>query len=342
MLWLTWRQFRVGAIAAGAALLALVATLAITKHGVLSLYAQSGLPGCRNGCAADATTFIRSLQHSYAEKIFYAGVFTLYLVPALIGMFWGAPLIAREFEHGTFRLAWNQSVTRGRWAAAKLLLVGCAAMLTAGVISLMLGWWTGPLYEAAAHVGANPLGINKIAPPLFEVTGVAPLGYTAFAFALGTAIGLLTRRTLPAMAITLVAFAAVQVLVPILVRPHLIPPVQTTRPLTSVQFNATGVGAGNQLILQVAGATGLPGNWVTGTRTVNAAGQSVTTVPRACSSLNNEFLSCLARHGVRMAITYQPASRYWALQSLETAMYLVLAGALGGYCYWRVRRPANA
>jgi len=35
----------------------------------------------------------------------------LLAAPALIGMFWGAPLIAREFETGTFRLAWTQDVT---------------------------------------------------------------------------------------------------------------------------------------------------------------------------------------------------------------------------------------
>jgi ABC-type transport system involved in multi-copper enzyme maturation permease subunit len=35
-------------------------------------------------------------------------------IPALLGMFWGAPLIARELESGTYRLAWTQSVTRRR------------------------------------------------------------------------------------------------------------------------------------------------------------------------------------------------------------------------------------
>jgi len=39
--------------------------------------------------------------------------------PALLGIFWGAPLIARELETGTCRLAWNQSVTRTRWLTVK-------------------------------------------------------------------------------------------------------------------------------------------------------------------------------------------------------------------------------
>jgi hypothetical protein len=48
--------------------------------------------------------------------------------------------------------------------------------------------------------------------------------------------------------------------------------------------------------------------------------------------------SCLARHGIKIVVSYQPASRYWDLQWAETGMYLVLAAGLGGTCYWNVRR----
>ena len=44
----------------------------------------------------------------------------LAVVPAVVGAFWGAPLVARELEAGTHRLAWTQSVTRGRWLATRL------------------------------------------------------------------------------------------------------------------------------------------------------------------------------------------------------------------------------
>lgn len=342
MIWMTWRQFRTSATVAGAALLALATTLAVTRPGVLSRYDHAGLPGCHSECAAAASTFINSVKGTSTETIFYAGIVIMYLTPALIGLFWGAPLIAGEIQSGTFRLAWNQSVTRGRWAELKLILIGCAAMLTAGLISLMIAWWACPLYQAAARAGSNSLSISRLAPPLFGATGIAPLGYAALAFALGSALGALLRRTVPAMAATLALFAVIGVLVPMLLRPHLIPPVQSTRTLASVQFDGTGVTNNNQLILQVAGFNGLPGDWITGSRPVNAVGQTVTTVPSACSSLNDGFLPCLARHGIKMAVSYQPASRYWELQWLETAIYLVLSAGAGGFCYWRVRRPVIA
>ncbi len=59
--------------------------------------------------------------------------------------------------------------------------------------------------------------------------------------------------------------------------------------------------------------------------------------PAACIPLNFP-IACLASHGIRLRVTYQPASRYWDLQWLETGIFLVLAGGLGGVCYWRMRR----
>lgn len=51
------------------------------------------------------------------------------------------------------------------------------------------------------------------------------------------------------------------------------------------------------------------------------------------------MIACLARNGIRMQVTYQPASRYWEFQWLETGIFLILA-ALGGLGGWRLRRLA--
>jgi ABC-type transport system involved in multi-copper enzyme maturation permease subunit len=125
MIWLTWRQFR---------------------------------------AQADGSNFINQVKGSTTELIFYGGVFLMYAVPALIGLFWGAPLVSREFEAGTFRLAWNQSVPRVRWIAVKLGLVGLAAMGTTGLLSLLTSWWDSPLYQAALKLGQNSLSIDRLAP----------------------------------------------------------------------------------------------------------------------------------------------------------------------------------
>jgi ABC-2 family transporter protein len=340
MIWLTWRQFRPQAIVAGVALAAVAVTLAVTGPHLAALYNDNGLGSCAADCGSRVTSFIDQVRGSASEDIFYGGIFLVYVVPTLVGLFWGAPLVTREIESGTFRLAWNQSVMRRRWVATKLGLVGLASMAAAGLLSLMMSWWASPLYRAAQQATGNSLSISRLAPSLFGATGVAPIGYAALAFALGVTAGLLVRRTIAAMAITLAVFVAIQVLWPIFVRPHLIAPAHTVQALNAVTWNGTGDVNQGHLILVPGSVGGLPpGTWITGSQPVNSAGTPVTMAPPACVSASN-FVQCLQNHGVRMEFTYQAADRYWDFQWLETGIFLVLAAGLGGVCYWRVRRLA--
>jgi hypothetical protein len=341
MIWLGWRQFRVQAIVAGAALVAVAAALAVTGPHLAALFDSNGLATCQATCGTDAANFINQVKGSATELIFYGSISLLYAVPGLIGIFWGAPLVARELESGTFRLAWNQSVTRARWIAVKLGLVGLAAMATTGLLSLMTSWWASPLYQAAQKAGQDSLSINKVAPPLFGATGIAPVGYAAFAFALGVTAGVLIRRTIPAMAVTLVIFAAVQVVMPLVIQPHLIPPAQLTAPFNANTANEMMISSpGNTMT--VVGNFSRPGAWILSNQTITPSGRlftgpatsaclSSTAPPQQCNNwLNSQHL--------RQLISYQPASRFWPLQWLEVAIYLVLAAGLSLLCVWQVGR----
>ena len=337
MIWLTWRQFRAQAIAAGAALVAVAIALTVTGPHLASLFDNSGLATCRSACGTDAGNFINQVKGSGTERIFYGSIFLLYAVPALIGLFWGAPLVTREFETGTFRLAWSQSVTRSQWIAVKLAVIGLAAMATAGLLSLLTSWWASPLYQAAQKARSDELSISKLAPPLFGAGGVAPVGYAAFAFALGVTAGVLLRRLLPAMAVTLAIFAAIQIFWPTVVRPHLIPPVRSVQALSTASFDGIMTTQNGGFALSVASVSALPGAWFISSQPVNTAGHAVTSSP-ACVSQNN-VIACLADHGVRLAVSNQPASRYWAFQWLDTGIFVILGAGLGALCYRRIRRP---
>ncbi len=113
-------------------------------------------------------------------------------------MFWGAPLIARELETGTYRLAWTQGVTRARWLITRLAVVGGASMVAAGLMSWLLTWWSSPI---------DTLNASRFGTTVFDSAYIAPIGYAAFGFALGVLAGVLWRRTVPAMATTLAVFA---------------------------------------------------------------------------------------------------------------------------------------
>jgi len=335
MIWLTWRQFRAQAIAAAAALAVLALVFGLTGPHLAHLYDVSGLATCHARCSALTAGFLDSVKSDAMYPVLYiAGVALLYVTPGIIGVFWGAPLVTRELEAGTFRLAWNQSVTRTRWMAAKLALTGLAAMVTAGLLSLVITWWASPVDRA----GGFPTSfgqLSRFSPVAFGARDIVPVSNAAFGFALGVAVGVLVRRTVPAMAITLAVFTAVQLIMPNVVRPHLLTPVTATAPVT-VSLATAIVGHNGQLTMPV---TGLPGAWVFSNQTITPSGRVFTMpdVPACNSGTQQQCDAWLATQHLRRQISYQPASRFWAFQGYETAIYLALALVLAGFCVWWIR-----
>jgi Zn-dependent protease with chaperone function len=357
MTWLTWRQFRAQAVTAVAALAAFAILLAVTGPHIASLYATSGITRCHgNTCAGLATQFLEDLTsgrgfpllpdgaNTYV-MLYFLSVLVILVAPAIIGIFWGAPLIARELETGTCRLVWNQSITRTRWLTVKLVLIGVAAMAVTEAFSLLQAWWAAPIGKAVGLGGsASIMSEGRFGSFVFPTHGITPLGYAAFGFALGVTAGLLIRRAIPAMAVTLAIFAAVQVATPLWIRPHLIPPNRTIATIEATQANAFPTG-GSTIAVTATSVPGQPYAWLISSGAVNAAGQPVT-APAACESALPHVLSggspkwdnCLASHGIRVAESYQPFSHYWPLQLAETGLFLALALALAGLCFWRLGR----
>ncbi len=341
MIWLTWRQFRVQALTTAAALAAFAILLAATGPHLASLYAASKIPACHGGtCATAAGGFLSRLAITGPYPIVYlCGIGLILAAPAVIGIFWGAPLIARELETRTFALAWTQSITRTRWLVVKLALTGLAAMGVTEALSLLYAWWADPIGKAIG-LGSSagdltpPFTDGRLSLATFPTHGITPLGYAAFAFALGTAAGALIRRTVPAMAVTLAIFAAAQIAMPLWVRPHVIPPDRTIATIASAQLNF-----GN---LTATVVPRQPGAWIISSSAINAAGRQTGTVPAACMGSPGgkppDPGSCMDSRGFHEVITYQPASRYWPFQWIETGIFLALALALAGFCFWRLDR----
>jgi ABC-2 family transporter protein len=339
MIWLTWRQFRGQATTAAAALGVLAILLAATAPHVFGQYDSAGLASCHLNCGSAASNFENNIGGLYTI-LFEVCIGIMYVAPVLMGIFWGAPLVAREYEAGTQRLAWNQSVTRSQWAAAKLGLVGLAAVTTAGLLSLMVSWWGTPIDNA---MNQNPVGLTRLSPLVFATRGVAPLGYAAFAFALGVTAGVLVRRTLPAMAITLVIFATIQVLVPYFARPHLIPPAHVTAPFNASSANEIMIRQvqGSSNTMTVVGNFSQPGAWILSNTTITPSGRVFTGPATAACTGNSTQQQCnnwLDSLHLRQLITYQPANRFWPLQWIEACIYLILAAGLGWLCTWQVGR----
>jgi ABC-type transport system involved in multi-copper enzyme maturation permease subunit len=344
MTWLTWRQFRVQAFTAAAVLVAFAILLAASGPHLARLYAASGITGCQAAsCGQLASNFLQQVYAAGTYWLIYLfGVLIILAAPAIIGIFWGAPLIARELESGTSAVAWNQSVTRTRWLAVKLATGGLLAVAVTEGLSLMQGWWAAPIGRAVSHGGSGTsLAMNEFSSLVFATHGITPIGYAAFAFTLGATLGTLIRRTVPAMALTLAIFAAVQIIMPLWVRPQLFSPHHTTIAIgRGITLSSNSQG---NFVLTTGSLPGQPQAWILSSEAADAAGHHVGTAPSAClqevvNGASSSALDCLSSRGIRIAVTYQPASRYWAFQWTETAIYLALTLALAGYCFRRLGR----
>lgn len=349
MTWLTWRQFRAAALAMSALVIAAFITLVLTGPHIAHLYTVShlgrcGLPG---DCATDRNAFFNAIKtDGSAPVIYFAGIAVLYLVPALLGLFWGAPLAARETETGTLRLAWTQSVTRRRWLTVKLSVGVTGAVVLAAMLSWAVTWWSSPIDKAAQLPGDTGTALpNHFNPVVFGARGVVPVAIAVFGFLLGVTSGLLLRRTLPALAATLVILVAVQTAVPMAVRQNYAAPDRATVPLVvdsrpGLELSAQGT------TFDVRMPVNLPGAWVTSVSLVDATGTPFHgPAPQACQDVTGSPDACFtainALH-LRQAAMYQPGNRFGRFQGEEAALYAVMSVALAGLCFRRVRRMAPA
>jgi ABC-type transport system involved in multi-copper enzyme maturation permease subunit len=238
MTWLVWRQHRKQLLFAVAALVVLGAIFIGTGRPMHARFEQAGLPDClpeaeqapvvvdlaaapgvpgsvdnapaqdtpelddatlaNARCAQDARAFFDDYQN-----VIFVGLLLLVL-PMLVGMFWGAPLVAREIEHGTHRLVWTQGVSRLRWATTKIGLVSIAVLVITAIYAGMLTWWITPVIQTSGQ---------QFGYIFFDIHGIVVFGYVVFALALGVFAGAVTGRLLPAMATTVVGFIGMRLVV---------------------------------------------------------------------------------------------------------------------------------
>ncbi|GHJ43387.1 transporter [Catellatospora sp. TT07R-123] len=343
-MYFTWRQFRVQAAATLGFVAAVAVALAATGARVRDAFAASGLAACTDTCERAQTQFAAAINgFQPALAVFYAAIVALYLLPALIGMFWGAPLVARELEARTLRVVWSQGITRMRWTAAKLLMLGLAAAGTAALLSLAVSWWSQPLDLASALPGHDQgLSLpNRFAPLVFGARGVAPVGYALFAFLLGTTVGVLARRTIAAMAVTAAVLLGVQLLIPAMIRADYAPPAHSVVELQLEPSMPQNLHL-DQGMLLVSSPVDVGGGWLLDVATVDAGGHAgAVPAPDVCVSATASLAECdqaINRLGLRQQVEYQPAGRFWRFQYTELAVYLLLAAAVGAVGVLRIRR----
>lgn len=329
MIWFAWRQFRTQTLIAAGCLVATAVVLLAAGRSLADLYHASGISTCRTNCSVLVNAFLNDT--SGYGSLYELATNVLYVVPVLIGVFWGAPMIARELEAGTHRLVWNQSVTRTRWLLTKLGFAGLVAVATTGLLSLVISWFGRPFDE---------IGTERIDPGQFGARGFVPVAYALFAFVLGVTAGMLIRRTVPAMAATLVGYVAVLAPMPLWIRAHLLPVSHATPALDPDAIHGLTLSPRG---MQVHADADIPGGWQLSNQTITPDGREFTggaDAAQHCSGSTSaqECIRWLGTQHLRLDIAYQPATHFWPLQWLESSIFVTLALALAAFCLWWTRR----
>lgn len=163
-LWLAWRQQRALIVCGAAVLLAAAALAAYSRAGMVDDLRSGLFDGCDPGplyCTRAPDGLPRFLD---VEPLRLLGALNIAL-PALVGMFWGAPLLGRDRELGTHRMVLTQGVGRAQWFASRFALAALGTVMLSGALALLFRWWWEPAanrsyglfwYEATALTGSGP------------------------------------------------------------------------------------------------------------------------------------------------------------------------------------------
>ena len=300
MAWVTWRQHRIALAGVAVFLGALAVWLWIAGLQLHHAYAAATACHPASPACADLIT-----AFNFTNSFLVNG-YTLQPVPALIGAFAGAPVLARELETGTFRYAWTQGFGRTRWTLAKLVLLAAAVTAAAAALSVLFSWYYQPYFNPG-NQALNLSGASPFEAGLFDLRGVAFAAWTLAAFAIGALAGMLIRRVVPAMAATLAAYTGLALAAGNLLRQHYMTPLTTNRNLP-----------GSAWIMSQWGTKG--GKFAFAGRPSESLLQQLCPVPAVgpLGKPSPETLAqCLSQHGYTQWTSYHPVSRFWPFQWIE-------------------------
>jgi hypothetical protein len=326
MVWVTWRQHR--AVLAGVAALFGVAAVYVLINGLQMRHAYAAVASCRPAGSGACQQVAGNFLNSYNPGV-GAVLALLQVIPALIGAFAAAPVLARELETGTFRYAWTQGFGRARWTVAKLAPLAVAVTVAAGAFSVLVSWYIQPIWAAGDQNG-------PLYPTIFDLRGVALAAWTLAAFAIGALAGVLIRRVIPAMFATFALYAGLAFVTGAFLRRHYEAPLISNNPNFKMRA---------WVISQLWTRGGKPASLSMINQTLHGVDiQAVTPgqfQPGPATPASVDPVHYLVQHGYTQLTTYQPDSRFWQFQWIEGGSLLALSLLLIAATIWLVRRRAT-
>ena len=325
MAWVTWRQHRF-TLAGVAGLLGALATYLLLT-GLRVHHAYAAVAACRPAGSLACSNALGDFDNAYWSTAEAVAVL-LQMVPALIGAFAVAPVLARELETGTFRYAWTQGFGRARWTLAKLVPLAVTVAGAAGAFSVLFSWYFAPFADQGLQTRLPPL-----APLVFDLHGVAFAAWTLAACSIGALASMLIRRVVPAIAATMAAWAGLALAAGLFLRQHYLTPLvahQPNLPGSAWIISSWYTGRNGKPLSQAAVSQFLQGYHPAAATQVGPNSFQTTVDP----------VGYITQHGYMYWVSYQPASRFWPFQWIEGGYLLGLSVLLIAATIWLVRHRA--
>jgi hypothetical protein len=304
MSWVAWRQQRTETLVAGAILAVLAVALIPSGLHMASAFHDDGLSRCLGANPGEACDDAIRAFTSRFESLGNLVAWTT-LVPGLIGVLFAAPFVL-DLESGTYRLAWTQSITRRRWIASKLGVAAATAVIAAAGLTAFFTWWRHPLVDLE----------GRLDPAAYDSTGTVAIGYVLFALGLALAVGVIWRRAVPALVVAFAGYMGARIFVDTWLRQRLVSHVSA--------------------FWHLRAPANLHNAWVLTEGPTDRYGHPLAPVVHFCSKAELQAGHCppLKPAADYLHAVYIPASRFWELQGIETAIFGGVALALLALAAW--------
>ncbi len=312
MIWLIWQRYR---LLAALGLLALVILTylfvldanilhaAFQQHNFMRCYVDGYIP-CGLMIVPGNTAQWRTIA-----------AIVLPLLPFCVGIFLGAPLIAREYEQRTHLFTWTQRLSRTRWLTVHLVILAAAILLGFGGLTLVTTWW-GSIQDPIASSPWNT----------FTIRGSVPVANALASLMLGVMVGACIRRTLPAMVVTLILLSPLQYAI-LFGYPYLLPP---------MKYFYNNEAQGYPFVQQ---DFFISREYVKPDGNIIALGDLQAYCNFQGGYTVDQMQQCMEQHQLKGLFEYQRFDqRFWPLQIATTTVLLVLAALFTAITYWQAQR----
>jgi hypothetical protein len=221
MTWLTWRLHRTEAVIGIVLFAALIGIMVLASRSIDAPYNAAREGNCfdvDNSQGLECNEWLSD----YAQRVSrWSNLSTLlHGVPLAAAALLAIPTL-QEFDRGTHRLAWTQSISRRRWSLSRIGFVAGTATLVAAVWAVAASDWRSSVMRGEEHT----FGQNA-----FELSPMVLFGYGLFAAALGLAAAVVLRRLIPTLALLAVGFIGTRIVTTFVVRGQYRPSIRRLPP----------------------------------------------------------------------------------------------------------------